>query len=106
MEISLDNAVKAASEYLAEEFAGMKPNLMNAGMSIYAQYKLQTQGRKIMKTLDDGDGKINLDVLGSLVEKYMGNLPDQSLVTPLGELKITADTPAKLIEHMKKYGEN
>ncbi len=106
MEISLDNAVKAASEYLSEEFGNMKPTLMNAGISIVAQYKLQTNGRRIMSLLDDGTGKINLDVLGSLIEKHMANLPDQSFNTLFGDIKITSDTPAKLIEYMKRYGEN
>lgn len=106
MKISLENAVKAASEYLAEEFSKMPPNLGNAGMHIFAEYKLATQGPKVFSALDDGSGKINIDVLEGLVNKYSASLPDQTFKTPLGEIKIKSDTPAQLMEFMKKYGEN
>lgn len=106
MNVSLDNAVKAVSEYLSQELSNMQPSLMNAAMGIFSQYKLQTQGRKLLSSFDDGNGKINIDVLDNLVKQYTANMPDQSFRTPLGDIKITGDTPIKLMEHIKKYGEN
>lgn len=106
MKISIENAVKGTSEFLANEFSKMSPSLINSAIIIFAQYKLQTQGRKFISMLDDGTGKIDIDNLESLVKKYTSGLSDQSFNTPIGVVNITADTPQKLIEQLKNYGEN
>ena len=50
MKISLENAVKAISEYLTEEFSKMPKDFndawMNAGMHIMAEYTLQPKGQR------------------------------------------------------------
>ena len=110
MKISLENAVKAISEYLTEEFSKMPKDFndawMNAGMHIMAEYTLATKGTKMLSALDSGSGYIDVDVLDGLIRKYADDLPDKSFKTILGDIKIKADTPVQLMEYFKKYGEN
>lgn len=110
MKISLENVVKATSEYLNKEFSAMgedKDKRWAAfGMHMVAEYKMATAGTKALKMMDDGTGFIDLDVLDSFVSKYAADLPDKSFATFLGEIKIKANTPAEYLEHLKKYGEN
>lgn len=111
MKISLENALKAANDFLADEFAKNQPESLadawsNVGLHIAAEYKLAKQGSKALKLMDDGSGYIDLDVLDGLIKKYAANLPDKSFNTFMGEIKIKSDTPAQLMEFMKKYGEN
>ena len=111
MKISLENALKAANDFLADEFAKNQPESLadawsNVGLHIAAEYKLATQGSKALKLMDDGSGYIDLDVLSDLIKKYAANLPDKSFNTFMGEIKIKSETPAQLMEFMKKYGEN
>ena len=49
---------------------------------------------------------IDLDVLESVVKKYLGNLHDTSFNTVIGQIKISADTPAEIMDVLKKHGEN
>ena len=56
MRISLNNAVLATSEYLSHTFSGMKPSLANGIAAVFAHYKLQTQGNKMLQTLADEEG--------------------------------------------------
>lgn len=106
MYISLENAIRGASEFLSNEIANMKPSWANAALGISAHYFLQTKGRKYLTMLKNEDGKIDLSLIDDLIKNHTSNLPDPSIATPIGELKITADTPMKLIEHLKRYGEN
>lgn len=106
MYIKLENASKALSEYLSNELGNMQPTLANAALAVFAEYKLQTNGVQIMKMLDDGHGRINLDVLESQVNKYMKNVPDQIFKTVVGEIKVKSDTIPQIMSVMKKYGEN
>jgi hypothetical protein len=106
MKISLNNAVLATSEYLSKTFMGMKPSLVNGMLAVFAHYKLQTQGNKMLMILSDEDGYINLDVLNQAVNTYMGNLIDETFKTAIGDIKVSANTPQELMEYLKKYGEN
>ncbi len=106
MRISLNNAVTATGEYLSHTFGGMKPSLVSGVAAVFAHYKLQTQGAKMMQILSDDDGYINLDVLEQGVKTYMSSLSDETFKTPIGDIKIGANTPYELMEHLKKYGEN
>lgn len=106
MRISLNNAVLATSEYLSKTFIGMKPNLVNGMVAVFAHYKLQTQGNKMLMTLADEEGYINLDVLDQAVKTYMGNIGDETFKTAIGDIKVGANTPHELLENLKKYGEN
>ena len=106
MYIKLENASRALSEYLSNELGNMQPTLANAALAVFAEYKLQTNGVQIMKMLDDGHGRINLDVLESQVNKYMKNVPDQIFKTVVGEIKVKSDTIPQIMSVMKKYGEN
>lgn len=65
-----------------------------------------TNGIQILKVLDDGNGRINLDVLEAQVNKYMNNIPDQTFKTVVGEIKVKSDTIPQIMSVMKRYGEN
>lgn len=110
MKISLENAVKATSEYLNKEFSAMgadKDKRWAAfGMHMVAEYKMATSGTKALKMLDDGSGFIDLDILDGFVSKYAADLPDKSFATFLGEIKIKPDTLSEYLECLKKYGGN
>jgi uncharacterized protein YuzB (UPF0349 family) len=106
MKISLNNAVTATSEYLSSIFGNMKPTLVTGLTAVVAHYKLQTQGNKMLQILADEDGYINLDVLEQGVKTYMSNIGDETFKTLIGDIKIGSDTPAELMAHLKKYGEN
>ena len=76
MKISLENAVKAISEYLTEEFSKMPKDFndawMNAGMHIMAEYTLATKGTKMLSALDSGSVILMLTFffLDGLIRKY------------------------------------
>ena len=74
MKISLENAVKATSEYLNKEFSAMgedKDKRWAAfGMHMIAEYKMATAGTKALKMLDDGTGFIDLDVLDGFIGMF------------------------------------
>lgn len=106
MRISLNNAVLATSEYLSHTFSGMKPSLANGIAAVFAHYKLQTQGNKMLQILADENGYIDLDALDMGIKTYMNGLSDETFKTPIGDIKIGASTPHELMEHLKKYGEN
>lgn len=106
MKISLDNSILAASEYISQVFGNMDPSLMNGIAAVAAHYKLQTQGVKMLKLLSGDSEYIDLDVLESVVKKYLGNMHDTTFNTAIGQIKISADTPAEIMEMLKKYGEN
>jgi uncharacterized protein YuzB (UPF0349 family) len=106
MRISLNNAVLATSEYLSRTFTGMQPSLVNGLMAVFAHYKLNSQGIEMLKILSDNDGYINLDVLEQGIKTYMSGLKDETFKTAIGDIKIGAETPYELLEHLKKYGEN
>lgn len=106
MKISLKNAVVATSEYLSHTFSSQKPSLASGVAAVVAHYKLNTQGAKMMHILSDEDGYIDLDVLEQGVKTYMSNIGDETFKTLIGDIKIGADTPAELMAHLKKYGEN
>ena len=106
MKISLNNAVLATSEYLSRTFNGMKPSLANGIAAVFAHYKLQTQGNKMLQTLADEDGYIDLDALEMGVKTYMSGMSDETFKTAIGDIKVGANTPHELLEHLKKYGEN
>lgn len=106
MYITLENASKAVSEYLSNEFSNMPASFMSAALAVVVEYKLQTSGTQVMKMLDDGTGRINIDVLENVINKYMSNVPDQTFKTIAGDIKIKSDTPTQLLEHLKRYGVN
>lgn len=106
MRISLDNSVLAVSEYISQTFGNMEPTLINGLAAAAAHYKLQTQGVRMVKMLAGDSDYIDLDVLESAVRKYLGNIHDASFNTALGQIKISAGTPAEIMETLKKYGEN
>lgn len=106
MRISLDNSVLAVSEYISQTFSNLEPTLMNGLAAAAAHYKLQTQGVRMLKLLAGDNDYIDLDVLDGAVKKYLGNVHDTSFNTVLGQIKISASTPAEIIEILKKYGEN
>lgn len=107
MKISLQNAVKGLCEFLSDEFSkNDDPKLMDIFVPFYAEYKLQTQGLKILKTFDNGDGYINIDVMDALLHKYTGNMPDKTIKTLVGDITVTGDTPQQIMQYLKKYGEN
>lgn len=106
MYIKLENASKALSEYLSSELGNMQPTFANAALAVFVEYKLQTNGIQILKILDDGNGRINLDVLEAQVNKYMSNIPDQIFKTVVGEIKVKSDTIPQIMSVMKRYGEN
>lgn len=106
MKISLKNAVVATSEYLSHTFSSQTPSLASGIAAVFAHYKLNTQGVKMMHILSDEEGYIDLDVLEQGVSAYMSNLHDETFKTAIGEIKISSNTPIELISHLKKYGEN
>lgn len=106
MKINFDNAMLATSEYVAQTFGNMEPTLINGLAAAAAHYKLQTQGVRMLKMLAGDSDYIDLDVLESAVRKYLGNMHDASFNTALGQIKISAGTPAEIMEALKKYGEN
>lgn len=106
MKISLDNSVLAVSEYISQTFGNMEPTLMNGLAAAAAHYKLQTQSVRMLKLLAGDSDYIDLDVLESVVKKYLGNLHDTSFNTVIGQIKISADTPAEIMDVLKKHGEN
>lgn len=106
MKISLDNSVLAVSEYISQTFGNMEPTLMNGLAAAAAHYKLQTQGVRMLKLLAGDSDYIDLDVLDGAVRKYLGNMHDTSFNTAVGQIKISAGTPAEIMEVLKKYGEN
>lgn len=79
---------------------------MNGLAAAAAHYKLQTQGVRMLKLLAGDSDYIDLDVLESVVKKYLGNLHDTSFNTVIGQIKISADTPAEIMDVLKKHGEN
>jgi uncharacterized protein YuzB (UPF0349 family) len=106
MRISLENAVTATGEYLSKSFGSMQPSLINGVAALVAHYKLQTQGVEMIKILSDSDGYINLDVLEQGVKTYMSGLGDETFKTPIGDIKVGANTAHELLENLKRYGEN
>lgn len=106
MKISLDNAVLAMSEYVGNMFSEMKPGLLTGLAAAAAHYKLQTQGVSMLGMLAGDQGYIDLDILDGVVRKYLSNMHDETFKTSLGEIKIKSDTPAEVMEILKKYGEN
>jgi hypothetical protein len=100
------NAVRGLSEYVSEEVSKMPFSWTNVGVSMYAQYLLQTKGVKMLQTFDNGEGFIDLDCLGEIVDKHAELMKDSTFKTPVGDLTITKDTPQQIMEHLKKYGEN
>lgn len=106
MKISLNNAVLATSEYLSRTFTNIGPDWSTAIVAMFAHYKLNSQGIEMLKILSDNDGYINLDILEQGIKTYMSGLKDQTFKTMVGDIKIGAETPYELLEHLKKYGEN
>lgn len=106
MKISLNNSILALSEYISETFSGMEPSIINGLAAAAVHYKLQTQGVQMLKALSGDNEHIDLDVLDSVVKKYLGNIHDTSFKTVIGDIKISANTPAEIMEKLKKYGEN
>ncbi len=106
MRISLLNAVRGLEEYVSSEVSKLPFSLTNVGVSMYAQYLLQTKGVKMLQTFDTGDGFIDLDCLGEIVNRHAELMKDSTFKTPVGDLTITKDTPQQIMEHLKKYGEN
>lgn len=106
MRISLQNAVRGLGEYMSEEFSQLTPSWANFGVVCFAEYKLKTQGVKLLKTFDNGDGFIDLDVFEELVNKYGRSLNDGSFKTAVGDITISKDTPQQIMQYLKKYGEN
>lgn len=106
MKISLNNAVLATSEYLSRTFTNIGPDWSTAIMAMFAHYKLNSQGIEMLKILSDNDGYINLDILEQGIKTYMSGLKDQTFKTMVGDIKIGAETPYELLEHLKRYGEN
>lgn len=103
MKISLTNAVRGLSEYITKEFSSVH-NLSGLGAAVFAEYKLVTQGTKILQSLDDGTGYIALDDLERIINKYQFN--GQTIKTIVGDITISADTPQQIINKLKEYGEN
>lgn len=110
MKISLENAVKATSEFLNKEFTAMGEDRDKKWavflMHGFAEYKMTTLGTKALKILDDGTGYVDLDVISDFVNKHVSDLPDKSIATFLGEIKIKPNTLDEYLDHLKKYGEN
>ncbi|MBQ8630747.1 MAG: hypothetical protein IJ479_03390 [Alphaproteobacteria bacterium] len=107
MKISLENSILAMSEYIAQTFGkNPDPSIFDGFAAIAAHYKLNTQGIRMLKLLSGDSEYIDLDVLESVVKKYLGNMHDTTFNTAIGQIKISADTPAEIMEMLKKYGEN
>lgn len=106
MKISLDNSILALSEYISEAFGGMEPSIINGLAAAAMHYKLQTQGVQMLKALAGENEHLDLDVLENVVKKYLGHVHDTSFKTVIGNIKISANTPAEIMEKLKKYGEN
>ena len=96
----------SVSEGGSQTFSNGEPTLMNCLAAAAAHYKLQTQGVRMLKLLAGDSDYIDLDVLESVVKKYLGNLHDTSFNTVIGQIKISADTPAEIMDVLKKHGEN
>lgn len=106
MKISVDNSILALTEYISETFGNMEPSILNGLAAGAVHYKLQTQGTQMLKMLAGDSKYIDLDVLDDVVKKYLGNMHDISFKTLIGDIKISANTPAEIMAKMKQYGEN